>query len=578
MPTCPTCSTGFEISEADLTLLQKLSPEVAGVCYDFSPPTECPSCRQQRRMSFRNERKLYERTCDITGKKIVSVHAPDSPFKVCDKDVWYSDDFDPLQYGRDYDPERPFFEQFSQLLHDIPLPSLRVEMSENCAYNNDMRDCRNCYLCARTHLSQDLLYCYRGNKSSDSVDCMQVTGCELCYECVECVQCHSSRFLFFCSDCTESAFLLDCRNCMNCFMCTNLRNKQYCFQNEQLSKEEYEKRLSQFHFGSAGMVERAWQMYSDIQKQAIRRDLMLQNCEDCTGDNLFDCQGCVGSFGAQGSQGGRYLYDVKLYRDSMDAYSGGRDSELIYQSTAAAASYAVRFCVRTSECNDCLYSFFLNSCKNCFGCVGLKRSRFCILNKEYSETEYEELVRKIIERMRNTPLEESGQGPGPENISDPNSDPNPIMEWGQFFPPSCSPFPYNDTVAQEYYPLTNSQIEERGYRYRSKDPKEYQPQSYTLPDNTKDVSDDILDATLACTQCSKNYKIVKRELQFYRDHSIAIPCLCLDCRHMRRLSQKNHPTLRTDTCRSCSREITTSYPQDSPMQILCEECYQKALY
>jgi hypothetical protein len=27
-------------------------------------------------------------------------------------------------------------------------------------------------------------------------------------------------------------------------------------------------------------------------------------------------------------------------------------------------------------------------------------------------------------------------------------------EWGEFFHPSLSPFGYNETVAQEYYPVT----------------------------------------------------------------------------------------------------------------------------
>jgi len=245
--TCNQCSTSYEIYDDDKALLHKISPTIGGRKFEIPVSDICPECRQQRRMSFRNERKLYRRKCDVTGKDIISIFSSDSLFKVCDKDYWYSDKFDPLEYGRDYDFNRPFFEQFKDLSLTIPMPSMRVERSENCDFNNDMGDCKNCYLCARTHQSQDLIYTYRGNRSSSSIDCTQITRSEILYECVDCVKCYNCKYSFFCSECTDCSFLLDCRSCMSCFMCTNLRSKQYCFLNEQLTKEEYEKRLSEFN-------------------------------------------------------------------------------------------------------------------------------------------------------------------------------------------------------------------------------------------------------------------------------------------------------------------------------------------
>src|SRR3989344_3955691 len=283
--TCERCSAPFDITNEHLALLARLSLTLDGKKFDLPPPRDCPDCRQQRRMSFRNERTLYRRKCDITGK---------------------------------------------DLELEIPLPSLRIERSENCDFNNDMRDCKNCYLCSRTHESQDLLYTYRGNKSSNSVDCTQITKSEILHECVECVKCYNCRYLFFCSECTDCSFLLDCRSCMSCFMCTNLRNKQYCFLNEQLTKNEDKKRLWGFVFCSEKYVQKAYRMFADIKKKTIRRALIHVNAEDSTGDNLFDCKNCHLCFGTQFSQDSRYLWDVKLNKDSMDAYSGGRNSELIY--------------------------------------------------------------------------------------------------------------------------------------------------------------------------------------------------------------------------------------------------------
>ena len=549
MPTCVTCNTSFEIDNEDHALLAKLSEVNPGT---LSEPRICPDCRQMRRMSFRNERTLYERTCDVTNAKIISVHAPDSPYQVCEKNYWYEGKFDPMEYGQDYDLNRPFFEQFDELLRKIPLPSLRVEASENCEFNNDMRACNNCYLCSRTHESADMMYTYRGNKSDSCLDCTQVTRCEACYECVECVQCHSSKYLFFCSDCADSAFLLDCKNCMNCFMCTNLRQKQFCFMNEQLTKEEYEKKVAEFDFGSQHMVDRAYELYATIRKQALRPALVA--CEGCTGDNVIGCSNCHMCFGVQSSQDGRYLWDLKLYKDSMDAYTGGRDSELIYNSTSASGSYGVTCCVRTSNAQYISYSMFITACKHLFGCIGLQSKQYCILNKEYSEEEYDALVGKIVEQMQSNGT------------------------YGEFFPANVSPFPYNDTAAHELFPLTEDAASKLGYRWQQKNPKEYQRASIQTPDNIDDVDKSICDATLACSETGKNYKITPQELQFYKNHRLPIPHLCPDVRHARRLEIKNPMRLRTDTCKKCEKEITTTYPEETDMQVVCGACYEEALY
>ena len=61
-------------------------------------------------------------------------------------------------------------------------------------------------------------------------------------------------------------------------------------------------------------------------------------------------------------------------------------------------------------------------------------SQYCILNKQYTKEEYEELLPKIIEHMKSTD------------------------EWGKFFPTEDSPFAYNETVASEFYPITKDEV------------------------------------------------------------------------------------------------------------------------
>lgn len=54
-------------------------------------PTLCPEERERRRLSFRNESKLYKNTCTATGKPIISIFSPDKEYEVYDYPVRFSD-------------------------------------------------------------------------------------------------------------------------------------------------------------------------------------------------------------------------------------------------------------------------------------------------------------------------------------------------------------------------------------------------------------------------------------------------------------------------------------------------------
>ncbi|MFH0820797.1 MAG: hypothetical protein V1908_03415 [Candidatus Peregrinibacteria bacterium] len=549
MKKCGQCTQDFAIADEDRGFYKKINiPE----------PTLCPDCRHQRRMVFRNERKLYQRVCDITGKKIISAYATDAPVTVCDKDYFFSDKFDPMQYGRDFDFNRPFFEQFHELLKTVPLPSLRVERSENCDYNNDMSDCSNCYLCARTHKCRDMMYAYRGNGSSSCIDCAEAIKSELLYECVECVSCYNSKYLFFCSECSDSAFLIDCRNCMNCFMCSNLRNKQYYILNKPYSKEEYFKKMKEFDFSHYAIVQKAFGMFKTMKQKAIHQAIISVKTEDCMGDNLFESKHCRQCFGVKFSQDCAYLIDVMKYKDSMDSYSGGRDSELCYETTSVSACFNTKFCVRATYSNDIDYSFFIQSSHDCFGCIGLRQKTFCIFNKQYSELEYKALRERIIRHMQKT------------------------SEWGEFFPVTMSPFAYNETVAQEYFPLTTEEAQKRSWSWRIEeeklsDVKKVIPAA-KLPDTIKEIPDEVLEWAIACEATGRPFKVTPQELRFYREHQLPMPHLHPDERYRRRLEFKRPHHLYSRPCSKCGTAIQSVYASDRPEIVYCEACYLKEVY
>ena len=158
--TCKQCSTDFPITDKDLEFYDKVSPVFGGVKYGIPTPSLCPDCRQRRRLSFRNERKLYKRNCDATGKSIISIYSPDKPFKVYHQDFWWSDKWDPMDYGRDFDFGKSFFGQFNQLSTDVPKSALTLINCENCEYSHILSNSKDLYLCYDGDLGRNSLYCY----------------------------------------------------------------------------------------------------------------------------------------------------------------------------------------------------------------------------------------------------------------------------------------------------------------------------------------------------------------------------------------------------------------------------------
>ena len=186
--------------------------------------------------------------------------------------------------------------------------------------------------------------------------------------------------------------------------------------------------------------------------------------------------------------------------------------------------------------------------------MGLKKHTYCILNKQYTKEEYEALMPKIIEHMKST------------------------NEWGRWYDVERSPHGYNETIANEYFPLTKEQALERGYRWKDKDPKEYRPSSAVIPDNISDVPDTIINEVLACADCGKNYKLIEQELRFYRTHRLPVPRRCPDCRYHTLIERRPPPRLWDRSCAKCGKQTLSSYAPDRSETVYCEECYLQEVY
>lgn len=91
--------------------------------------------------------------------------------------------------------------------------------------------------------------------------------------------------------------------------------------------------------------------------------------------------------------------------------------------------------MKINDTSHTWYSSHIYGSQNLFGCIGLKQQKYCLLNKAYSEHEWGKLTDRVIQHMLST------------------------KEWGQHFSPHLSPFAYNISMAGEYFPMTEKQVQ-----------------------------------------------------------------------------------------------------------------------
>jgi hypothetical protein len=545
MSNCKQCNQSFEVTAQDRKFYEAASPVFKGKRYQIPDPTLCSDCRAQRRLAFRNERNLYHRKSDLSVKPSIAMYSPDKPYPVYTQEEWWSDAWDGLSYGMEYDFKRPFFEQFNELFLKVPRIALINKEHDNSEFCNFALGNKNSYLLFTSSKNQDSYYSNRCWNSKDLADCTNVVDSEICYECIDCEKCYNGKWLQACSNCQDCTFGFDNRNCKNCFACVGLRGKEYCVGNVQMTKDQYLKAVKDLEKNSKQILK----SFEEHKKKLIRKYYSGQNIQDSTGDNLFNAIRSEICFSVNTAEDCKFVNDATHMKSAYDVNNDDH-SELVYEVCGSESNYHCLFhdiCWFDSDITYCSLCF--NS-KNLFGCIGLKKNEYCILNKQYSKEEYEELVPKIIEQMQKN------------------------GEWGEYFPISISPFAYNETVAAEYFPLSKGEVEKRDWKwYEDSSSKSFKGPVYSIPADIADVKDEITTKILASELSGKPYKIIPQELKFYRENSIPVPRLTPDERHQVRLSKRNPRKLWDRNCGKCNKMIRTTYAPDRPETVYCEECY-----
>jgi len=133
-------------------------------------------------MAFFNERILYKRKDSKTGEIIFSGFSDDKDLKIYDHQLWWSDDWDAMDYGKNYDFNKTFFSQFLSLLKQVPLASRSFVSPINSEYCNNAGYLKNCYLVFDADNCGNVLYSCMLHKSKDVLDIFYANNIELCYD------------------------------------------------------------------------------------------------------------------------------------------------------------------------------------------------------------------------------------------------------------------------------------------------------------------------------------------------------------------------------------------------------------
>lgn len=547
---CQNCKQNFVIEPEDFEFYDKMH---------VPAPTWCPECRFKRRALFRNEMTLYSRKCDLCQKSIISMYNPKSPYTVYCVECYNSDKWDPWTLGQEYKSDVPFFEQFKELMIKVPKISVYISTSSlgpniNSDYTNMAGGNKNCYLLFNGGKNENTMYARGVFNARDSLDIYFGTDLERCYETINVDKSSGVVFGQNTISTLNSYFMYGCSGCQDCFGCVNLRNKSYHFFNQPLSKEEYTKKLEEIR-GSYSKFLESRKKFEEFALKFPRRENNNFKTVGSSGEYLFESKNLINCFEVTKGEDCKYLFSNKFAKDCYDLTGFGYWSELLLDCVATGdsqrviGSYAV-----DGKAHDIEYSFALNASQYCIGCDGLKHAQYSILNKKYSQEEYQKIRQKIISELKEKGL------------------------YGQFFPPALALFAYNETVGMDNIPLTREEAISQGFGWeddipRTKDKETMTPEN--ISDSIKDTPDSITNEILKCIDCGYNYRVIPTELALYRSLALPISRQCFFCRHKDRIQRRGPFKLYSRNCDKCKKQIQTTYAPTRLEIVYCESCYQQ---
>lgn len=545
------CEGRFAIVEADINFLRS---------FRVPPPNYCPTCRRMRRFVHMGTLNLFSRLCNVPGHTefMISIFSQDCPFPVYDYKYFIGDTFDPMSFGKAYDPSKKPLEQLFEMRKVFPMPSFlnRDPASVNSDYSNGGRNTNNAYFSSGCFDSEDVWYTAFASKSREIMDSRALYGCDMVYRALFSDHLYKSAYIYFSENCSTSYFLYDCRNCTDCFGCVNLRNAKNCIFNVQYSKEDYDAFIQELLPFKRSVLTQLESKFWDLVKVTPMNASRNTNIKDTYGVLLYDMGSSFSTTHSHRSFNVRYAEEALSHKDSMDLlFSGGSSHNLYMTTNIGSQSSNVKFSVSSKVSSDSEFIFNSRNLSNCFMCFGLQNKSYCILNKQYTPDEYW----KIVDEIKVALLENGEYADG----------------LGMEFSAEA----YNFSLGQISFPLTKEEITSLG-GYSAKDPESNAKDveiisASLLPDSIDEVTDDICTKAIACTETRRPFKITPSELAFYRKMKLPLPITHPTIRLNKNYTYVPMGVIYTVTCASCGKTTPSLYDKESGYTLYCESCFKR---
>ena len=432
---------------------------------------------------------------------------------------WWSED--PVEVVYDGD----FYWSFSAVMSQSYFsPLLHWWKNEQVGYADIVLNAKYAYLSnAVVGDSENVLYSWSvKHNCTDVVSSVMVrNGSSRVFESSGIIQSSNIFYSQTIQNSSDIWFCKDLINCHHCILSSNLENQSYCIRNKQYTKEEYVSKKNKL-------------LHDKYTFELLQHESWTTESHDWSpayvGHGIFSCVDVSNWY---------FANDV-VHGNNLILFWSNTDCEYIYDCITWGSPHGTHLYWGLSlsgehiycgaHCEDCFnvyYSFDIEGCSYCLGCVGIKNKSYCILNKQYTKEERYQKVDEIFSTM-----EKEG-----------------IL--GDCFPWSMSPFYFNDTaayliddsftkeeVAAEWYLWRDKEVrvdipegvdvvkvsELGGYEGRKDSPH---PSGAPLTEGSTAswwIDPEILNKVIQDEQ-GNIYRIVKMEYDFLIKHELPLPRL-----------------------------------------------------
>ena len=341
-----------------------------------------------------------------------------------------------------------FFCNFLDIQKNIPIPCTRQYWTNiNSQYTDTNANIENWLFVRCSTNSKNILYSYVIKNTQNVLNSIKIQWWE--WNIYSSYSINDSFNIFY-SKCIDSSsniwFSYNIIWCSECILCNNIQNSSFMIKNIQFKKKQYfiekEKYLKNKLDFENLLYNIWWLNFKNINSKNIENVIWWTHIINWRNafivwnpiwtENIFDTI---------------WTWTLWNYYACADC---GVNSENVFCSIAIVLS------------NRIYYSYFLESCSFCLGCIWLKNKSYCILNKQYSKEEWYILADRIFAQMDND-----------------------WILW-DFFPWSLNPFYFNDTMAYLIDDsFTKEEVEKEGYMWREENIKVDIPEGaeiiYTKP-------------------------------------------------------------------------------------------------